>query len=98
MLARHDVLAGAHRREQVVARGLDPADQLDDQLGAREDLLEARRCVRVSTPLITGRRPVAARDLVGALGEQLVERRADGAVTEQADAERGACPPRRSAR
>jgi hypothetical protein len=35
-----DVLAGAHRAQHVVARGLDPADQLDDQIRALEDLLE----------------------------------------------------------
>ncbi len=35
-----DVLAGAHRADHVVARRLDPADQLGDQVGAGEDLLE----------------------------------------------------------
>ncbi len=45
LVGRDDVLAGAHRREQVLARRLDPADQLDEQVGVREDLLEvAARC------------------------------------------------------
>ena len=35
-----DVPAGAHRAQHVLARGLEAADQLDDQLRALEDLLE----------------------------------------------------------
>ena len=35
-----DVLAGPHRAQHVVARRLDAADQLDDQVGAGEDLVE----------------------------------------------------------
>ena len=44
--------------------------------------------VRVSTPLTSGRAAVEALDLIGALLEQHRERRADGAVAEQADLER----------
>ena len=36
----HDVLAGLQRAEHVFARGVDPADQLDDQIGLGEDVVE----------------------------------------------------------
>ncbi len=35
-----DVHAGAHRRQQVLARGLDPAHHLDDDVRLGEDLGE----------------------------------------------------------
>ena len=40
LVGGHDVLAGAHRPQHVVARGVDAADQLDDQVAVGEDLLE----------------------------------------------------------
>ena len=40
LVGRDDVLAGAHRPQHVVARGLDAAHHLDDQVRAGEDLLE----------------------------------------------------------
>ena len=41
----HDVLAGAHRAQDVVARRLEAADELDDEVAAGEDLVEvAARC------------------------------------------------------
>ena len=87
LLARDDVLARAHRPQHVLARGLDAADQLDDQVRAVQDLLEvAPRAGEHAAEL--GRRPVIARDRVGALGEQRLERGADGAVAEQADPKR----------
>ena len=40
LVGGHDVAPGAHRAQHVVARRLDPADHLDDQVAAGEDLLE----------------------------------------------------------
>ncbi len=42
LVRAHHVAPGAHRRQQVLARGLGAADQLDDQVGAGEDLLRSR--------------------------------------------------------
>jgi len=36
LVGRHDVPAGAHRAQHVVARRIDPADQLDDEVAAGE--------------------------------------------------------------
>ena len=88
MLARDDVLAGAHRAQQVLARRFDAAHHLDEQVGVGEDLLEVAARARQHA---ADHRPAAveALDLVGALVEQRGERRADGAVAEQPDLERG---------
>ena len=59
--------AGAHRAQHVVARRFDAADQLDDQIGALEDLLEVAARLRVSTPRDLGPRPVERSIVVGAL-------------------------------
>ena len=40
LVRRDDVDAGAHRRQQVLARGLDPAHHLDDDVRLGEDLGE----------------------------------------------------------
>ena len=50
-----DVLAGAHRAQHVVARRLEPADQLDDQVASRRGSRRSRPRERVSTPAISGR-------------------------------------------
>ena len=74
LVGRHDVLAGAHRAQHVLARRLDPADQLDDQVRALEDLPRSRRASG------SARRSARAQaggggDRVRALGEQPLERR-----------------------
>ena len=97
LVGRDDVLAGAHRPQHVLARRLDAADQLDDQVRALQDLLE--RPARAGEHAADLRpQPGDRHDRVGALGEQLGERRADGAVAEQADAAKrlGHGGPRRS--
>ena len=57
LVGRHDVLAGAHRAQHVLARRLDAADQLDDQVGALEDLVEVAARARQHA----GRAPAAGR-------------------------------------
>ena len=77
---------GAQRVEHVVARRVGAADQLDDQVGAGEDLVE----VALGAGQDAGDlRPAAAGglDRVGALGEQLGEGAADRAAPEQPDAD-----------
>ena len=87
LVGGHDVPAGAHRGQQVLARRLDAAHQLDDQLGLGEDLLEVSARAREHAA-DHRRAAVEALDLGCALGEQRGERRADRAVAEQPDAER----------
>ncbi len=82
-----DVLAGADRAHQVVARGVDAAHHLDDQVGIREDLREVAARAR-EHPAEHRAAAVEALDLIGAFVEQRRECAADGAVPEQADAER----------
>ena len=54
-----DVPAGPHRLQHIAARRLDPADQLDDQLGVVEEVsAKSPLPERDSTPDISGRRPV----------------------------------------
>jgi hypothetical protein len=83
----HDVAAGPHRAQDVVARRLEAADELDDEVTAREDRVEVAAAARQDAADL---RPQARdrRHVVGALGEQRLEGGADGPVTEQADAER----------
>jgi hypothetical protein len=40
LVGGHDVSPGPHGGQHVGARRLDPAHQLDDEIGALEDLLE----------------------------------------------------------
>ena len=40
LVGRDDVLAGPHRAQDVVARRVEPADQLDDQIGAVQQFFE----------------------------------------------------------
>ena len=88
---------GAHRAQDVFARGLDTAHQLDDQLGLLEDLLEVAAAAREHAG---EQRPAAGEllDMVRALLEQASERSADRAVAEQPDAKGGHAPrgPRRT--
>ena len=87
MLAVTTGLPGAQRVEHVVAGGLGAADQLDDQVGALEDLAE----VALAAGQHAGdlRPPPGRRlDRVGALGEQLGEGTADRAASQQPDADR----------
>ena len=92
LVGRDDVLARPHRPQHVLARRLEPAHQLDDQVRALEDLLERRRASASARPTSSGRAPVIALDRVGALGQQRLERRADRAVAEQADPKRPGQP------
>ncbi len=87
LVRRDDRLAGAQRREDVLARRLEPAHQLDDQVGAGEDLVE----VALAAPEDAGDlgpAPGGRRDRRGARLEQLDEGAADGAVAEQPDPDR----------
>ena len=80
----HDRLPGPQRREDVLARRLDPADQLDDQVGFREDPVE----VPLAATQHAGDLGTAAgrRDHgLGPLGQQVVKGAADGSPPEQAD-------------
>ena len=72
------------RLQDVVARRLDAADELDDQVRALEDLLEvAARAGEHAREL--GAQAGDRLDLVGARRQQLGEGRADRAVAEQPD-------------
>ena len=86
LVGGHDVLSRTHRAQQVFARRFESPDQLDEQIGAGQDLLEAPSAARQHAA-DDGPAAVEALDLVGALLEQLVERPAHGPVTEQPDRE-----------
>ena len=81
-----DRLAGPQRVEHVVAGRVGAADQLDDQVGALEDLAEVALAAGEHAGEL---RPPPGRrlDRVGALGEQLGEGGADRAAPEQPDAD-----------
>ena len=87
LVGGHDVLSRTHRAQQVFARRFESPDQLDEQIGAGQHLLEPPSAAR-QYAADDGPAPVEALDLVGALLEQLVERPADGAVAEQPDPSR----------
>ena len=95
-----DVAPALERAPHVLARVVDAADQLDDEVGALEDLVEIAGAPREHADQL-GRPPGQPLDLPGALPEQPLECRADRAVPEQPDPERvhpdlpagGACPP-----
>ena len=91
LLAVTTCRAGAHRAQHVVARRLDPADQLDDQIRALEDLVERARASGSARPR-SRPQPGDPLDPVGVPRQQLGERGADGAVAEQPDPERSAAP------
>ena len=99
LVGRDDVLARAHRPQHVVARRLDAADQLHDQVRALEDRLEVAAGARQHAAEL-GAQARGRGDRAGALLQQPLERRADGPVTQQSDAEglrrRGHAAPRRS--
>ena len=88
-----DVPAGAHRGQQVLARRLEAADQLDDQVRALEDLVERAPRLRVSTPDSSGRSPVIRSIRSACAGSSSANAGADRAVAEQPDAERLARGP-----
>jgi hypothetical protein len=79
-----DSLARAERGERVLPSGLDPADQLDDRVGAGKDLIEAPLRTRQHARDF-GPSPNRGLDRVRALGQELREGRPDRPVTEQAD-------------
>ena len=81
-----DRLAGPQRREHVVAGRIGAADQLDDQVGVGEDLVEVALAAG-QDPGDLGPAPGRRLDRVGALGEQLGEGAADRAAPEQPDAD-----------
>ena len=84
LVGRHHVLAGLHRPQHVLARRLEPAHQLDDQVRALEDLLERAARARQHARQLRARAGDRL-DRVGALGQQRLERRTDRPVAEQAD-------------
>ena len=81
-----NVLAGRHRAQDVVARRIEAAHDLDHEVRQAEDLVEvaprAREHARERRP-----QPGDGLDLPRPRLQQLGEGRADGAVAEQADAE-----------
>ena len=98
----HDRLAGAEQLADVAARRLEPAHHLRDDVDRRvvADRREVGRqhavggrerplLVRVANERANDAQPVAGRalDLVAALGEHAADRRADGAVAEECDAD-----------
>ena len=89
-----DRAAGAQRREHVLAGRVGAAHQLDDQVGALEDLVEVALAAGEHAGQL-GPAPGRGLDRVGALVEQLGEGGADGAAAEQADADgfRTRCSP-----
>ena len=79
--------ARPQRPQHIVARGLGPADQLDDDLRSLEDLVE----VTVRTPQDPRNLGPATRrrlDRPSALGNEFVEGTADRPAAEQPDADR----------
>jgi len=86
LVGRHHVAPGAHRPQHVVARGVDAAHQLHDQVGALEDVVEVAARAR-QHPGDLGAQPGDRLDVGGPLRQQPRERGADGAVAEEADAE-----------
>ena len=82
-----DVLAGGHRPHHVLARRLQAAHQLDDQVGVGEDVVEVALAAAQDAGDL-GAQAGDVGDVVGALGDEVGERAADGAAAEQADAER----------
>jgi hypothetical protein len=86
LVGGHDVAPGAHRAQHVVARGLEAADQLDDEVAAVEDLLEVPARARQHARDLRAQAGDRG-DVVRALAEQRLERAADRAVAQQADAE-----------
>ena len=80
-------LAGPQRREHVLAGGLGAADQLDDQVGAGEDLVEVALAAGEDAGDLRPP-PAGGLDRGRALGDQLGEGAADRAAAEQPDADR----------
>ena len=87
MLAVTTWRPGAHRPQHVVARRVDPADQLDDQIRALEDARRTSRGSRVSTPDSSGRSPVIRSIRSAWPGSSAANAAPDRAVAEQPDAE-----------
>ena len=81
-----DVPAGPHRLQHVAARRLDPADQLDDQVGVVEDLAEVAAGARQHAGDLRAQAGDPL-DPVGVLDDELGKRGADGAAAEHADPE-----------
>ena len=82
-----DVALRLERREHVLSRRVDPAHQLDDDLGFLEDLAEVPlRAPQDADDL--GPAPGGRLDLVRLRGDQVAEGAADRAAPKQADANR----------
>jgi hypothetical protein len=79
-----DVLARLHRAQHVVAGGVDPADQLDDQVAALEHLVKAAARAREDAGDLRPH-PGDRHERIGALGQQRGECRADRPVAQEAD-------------
>ena len=69
-----DMAARPHRPQQVVARRVDPADQLDDQVRAIEDVVERAPAARHHARQL-GPKPRDLLDPLGVSGQQRRERR-----------------------
>ena len=96
LVGRDDVPPGAHRPQHVVARRVDAAHHLHDQVRAPEDVLELAARAREHAAHLRPQ-PGDPRDRLRALLDQGGERRADGPVAQQADAKGLGHPgPRRS--
>ena len=81
-----DVLAGLERAQDVVARRIGAADQLDDDVRAVEDLVEVALRDRRRTPAIRGGAAGNLGDRVGAGLDELGEGAADGSPPQEPDA------------
>ena len=80
----HHVTARLHRPQQVRARGIDAAHQLDDQVRALQDLIERSRAAGHHSGQL-GPQTGQSLDPLCVLWQQHGERRPDGAVAEQPD-------------
>ena len=80
-----DVLARMQRAQDVLACGLDAADQLDDQVAALDDVVEVAAAVGEHAHHL-GAHAGGGLDRPRPLVDQIVQRRPDRAVAEQPDA------------
>ena len=87
LVGGHQMAAGSERPPGVVERGIDAADQLDDDLRVRADLVEVALAARQDADDL---RPPAAGglDRAGPLADELGESAADRPGAQQPDPQR----------
>ena len=84
LVGGHHVTTGIERAQHVVARRLDAAHQLDDQVAALDDVVEVAAAAREHAGDLR-RAAHLGLDRVRPLLEESGERRADGAVAQEPD-------------